>query len=201
MSTKQKILEVALNLFNEQGVTEVSTNHLAGALKMSPGNLYYHFRNKEEIIFALFTAYDQATKVLFLLPSDTFLSMAQLEGLIEGNFALQWQYRFLFRDLLTLLRRDPQLNSAYLLHRNLGFQNSRQLILLFAANGVIAPLQDEHELETLNRLIWMISDFWLPSLELGGEPVTPERFKQGVTLLRRVSQAIPQLEDLKPQDQ
>jgi AcrR family transcriptional regulator len=200
-TTKQKILDAALVLFNEKGATEVSTKHLATALNMSPGNLYYHFGNKEEIIYALFTAYDEATKALFLLPSDNFLSMAHLEGLIEGNFTLQWQYRFLFRDLLTLLRRDPQLNSAYLLHRNLGFQNSRQLILLFAQNGIIAPIQDEQELETLNRLIWMISDFWLPSLELGGETVNPERFKQGIALLRRVSQAIPQTVDPKPQDQ
>ena len=50
MKTKDKITNKALELFNEFGTNAVSTNHIAKALEMSPGNLYYHFKNKEEII-------------------------------------------------------------------------------------------------------------------------------------------------------
>ena len=48
------ILDAALNLFNERGTAKVTTNHIAEALGMSPGNLYYHFRNKAEIVRGLF---------------------------------------------------------------------------------------------------------------------------------------------------
>jgi len=187
MGTKEKILDTALTLFNEKGATDVTTNHLASTLNMSPGNLYYHYRNKEEIIRALFSDYDDASRVLFALPQEEVLSTLHLEQLIEGNFALQWEYRFLFRDLMTLLRRDPELQATYRIHRTHGFDNSRQLIVFFAHSGVIAPITDEFELDILARLIWMVSDFWLPSLELGGELVTPERFKQGVALVRQIS--------------
>ena len=187
MSTKQKILDTALSLFNQKGATDITTNHLASALSMSPGNLYYHFSNKEEIIRALFNAYDDASKILFALPQDEVLSIFNLERLIEGNFELQWEYRFLFRYLMTLLRRDSELNASYLIHRNHGVENSRQLITLYARSGVIAPVRDEFELDILTRLIWMVSDFWLPSLELGGETITPERFRQGVALIRQIS--------------
>ena len=188
MSTKQTILQTALELFNQDGATDVSTNHIAAALDMSPGNLYYHYRNKEAIIRALFNAFDTASNELFTLPSDRAPTINNLERLIEGTFELQWQYRFFFRDLMGLLRRDQELETTYRTHRQRGFEGTRQLIQLFANTGLIAPANTEKDLDELTRLIWMVSEFWLPSLELGGETVTPERFKQGVALFRRISQ-------------
>ena len=54
MSTREKILDTALALFNKEGTAAISTNHIAEAAGISPGNLYYHFRNKEEVIRELF---------------------------------------------------------------------------------------------------------------------------------------------------
>ncbi len=53
MNTKDRIIDMALRLFNDMGTSAISTNHIAVALEMSPGNLYYHFHNKEEIIRAI----------------------------------------------------------------------------------------------------------------------------------------------------
>ena len=49
-NTYQRIIESALVLFNEEGERNISTNHISAHLGISPGNLYYHFRNKDEII-------------------------------------------------------------------------------------------------------------------------------------------------------
>jgi AcrR family transcriptional regulator len=54
MKTKDRIIQAAVELFNAQGEQNVTTNHIAAHLSMSPGNLYYHFRNKEDIIRAIF---------------------------------------------------------------------------------------------------------------------------------------------------
>ena len=47
MKTKEKILVASIELFNQSGATIITTNDIAKSLTMSPGNLYFHFKNKE----------------------------------------------------------------------------------------------------------------------------------------------------------
>ena len=47
MKTRDKIVIAALEQFNEFGERNVTTNHIAAFLEITPGNLYYHFRNKQ----------------------------------------------------------------------------------------------------------------------------------------------------------
>lgn len=52
--TRQRVLDAAIGLFNDRGAGTVTTHDSAKACAISPGNLYYHLRNKEEIVRALF---------------------------------------------------------------------------------------------------------------------------------------------------
>ena len=74
MSTKQRILDTALSMFNEHGERSVTTNHIAARLEISPGNLYYHFKNKQAIIFELFLAYEQRVSENLQVPEDRQLT-------------------------------------------------------------------------------------------------------------------------------
>jgi AcrR family transcriptional regulator len=110
MTTPERILATALRLFNDAGTAAVSTNHIADALGMSPGNLYYHFRNKEAIIRALFAQQFDHNDRLYTLPTDRPPTLADLQQLVRATFATSWEYRFIYRELIALLRRDEDLS-------------------------------------------------------------------------------------------
>ncbi|MBM9620144.1 TetR/AcrR family transcriptional regulator [Streptomyces zhihengii] len=52
--TRQRIQDVALELFAEQGYEKTSLREIAEALGVTKAALYYHFRTKEDIVISLF---------------------------------------------------------------------------------------------------------------------------------------------------
>lgn len=183
MNNRERILDTALRLFNDTGTGPVSTNHIAEALGISPGNLYYHFRNKEEIIRALFermfTLWGQPSS----LPQDRAPTLADLEQVVRASYVLLWDYRFVYRELIALLRRDEVLRQRWLAVRSRGFEGFYELFDTFVRAGVLRPPQDPTALSRLAELCWLISEFWLPSLEVSGEAVDVSQMERGVELM------------------
>jgi AcrR family transcriptional regulator len=56
--TRDRILEAALRLFNDDGLPGVSTHRIAAELGISPGNLHYHFKSKRLIVGWLFRRFE-----------------------------------------------------------------------------------------------------------------------------------------------
>jgi AcrR family transcriptional regulator len=52
-STRERILDVALDLFTDQGFDGTSMRELAERLRITKPSIYYHFASKEEILLAL----------------------------------------------------------------------------------------------------------------------------------------------------
>ena len=185
-STKDRILDAALALFNAGGTDTVTTNHIAEALSMSPGNLYYHYRNKAEIVRALFARIQAAWAVNYAIPPGTMPSVPMMEGFLAGNFDIQAQYRFFFRDLTLLLNADPDLAAAYTANREAGLGNTKFLISLFVDAGVLNPVGGAQDIDDIANLLWMVGDFWLVFKDTGGAEFSPADSEQGVRLFRRI---------------
>lgn len=186
MKTRDGILATALRLFNESGTGAVSTNHIAEAFGISPGNLYYHFRNKEAIIRELFEQqFDQADH-LYAFPDDRLPNLDDLRGLVSATFAMNWDYRFIFRELIVLLRRDADLQQRWGEVRQRGFDGFHELVETFVSAGVLRAPTDADEVTRLAELCWLIAEYWVPSLEIAGHKVDTHHINRGVELMLQV---------------
>jgi AcrR family transcriptional regulator len=113
MKTRDRILAAALELFNQQGERKVTTNHIAAHLEMSPGNLYYHFKNKQEIIYELFLNYEATVDSNLDVPSDRQLTIQDKLNYLQKVFQGLWEYRFIHRDMEHLLLGEERLHARY----------------------------------------------------------------------------------------
>jgi AcrR family transcriptional regulator len=110
--TAERILEVTLDLFNRFGEPNVSTTLISAELNISPGNLYYHYPAKDELINSLFGRYETALNEL-LQAADSVRNVEDAWLFFHMLFELIWQYRFLYRDLNDLLSKNRRLETHF----------------------------------------------------------------------------------------
>lgn len=110
--TAERILEVSLDLFNRFGEPNVSTTLISAELGISPGNLYYHYPAKDELINALFDRYERALGEL-LGAADDVKNVEDAWLFFHMLFELVWEYRFLYRDLNDLLSKNRRLETHF----------------------------------------------------------------------------------------
>jgi AcrR family transcriptional regulator len=110
--TAERILEVTLELFNRFGEPNVSTTLISAELGISPGNLYYHYPAKDELINSLYDRYESALDTL-LQAAENVRNVEDAWLFFHMLFELIWQYRFFYRDLNDLLSRNRKLERHF----------------------------------------------------------------------------------------
>lgn len=173
MSKQEQLLSKALELFNLHGSDQVTTNHIVKALDMSPGNLYYYFKNKKQIICAIFeemiNSWDEELKTEELPKSFT----ENLEMQIELGAKYYWKYLFIHKELNILIKNDPNFKAIHekIHHRRLN--EFKMMLGYFISEGDLIEMT-ENTKEFIVDTIWIYSLFWLPYIEVGGNEVTLE---------------------------
>lgn len=113
LKTRDRILLISLQLFNEHGEPRITTNHIADEMEISPGNLYYHFRNKDEIIWLLFEQFERRMDSTLQAPERRVPDMEDMWLYLHLVFENIWEYRFLYRDLDNILSRNKKLHKHF----------------------------------------------------------------------------------------
>jgi AcrR family transcriptional regulator len=173
--TAERILEVSLDLFNRFGEPNVSTTLISAELHISPGNLYYHYPAKDELINALFDRFEKALNEL-LHAAD---NVANVEDMM---FELVWQYRFLYRDLNDLLSKNRRLET----HFQFVLKNKSRAVeaVLDGMNRSSEVRLDRRDLPSVATSMVVVLTYWL-SYEYVREPRKAlEAGQAGVTLAR-----------------
>lgn len=180
--TKTEIVDTAIGLFNEFTVGSVSTNRIARELGISPGNLYYHFRDKESIVRAIHDRMVGEWDLVWQLPRGRRPSSVDLAVIIETSFRLHWRYRFFGREQLALMTRDPQLRDEYQ-----AVYRRRLAELTALAEALIeADVLRSDMRGTLPEVLegaWLVGEHWISHLEIVGEPADDLQLRRGVDVI------------------
>lgn len=187
MTTRDKIIATAIKLFNQQGTKGVTTNHIAAAAGISPGNLYYHFSNKQDIIRAIFEQMDAVGEAEYR--KVTAVNGPGHPQSIEATFVMiqkfNWRYRFFKRELTALVMDDPQLKERFAITQQAMLMMIGESLDQSIAQGVMRPMEKK-ERDLLVDEIWLVTLFWLNYLEVGGEEINDDTLWRGVEVLRRI---------------
>jgi AcrR family transcriptional regulator len=104
--TRERILETAFKLFNDFGEPNVTTTVIADEMEISPGNLYYHFHSKDEIVNALFAEYEKEIENLLTRREIARSGTEDIWLFLHLSFETIWKFRFFYRDINDLLTRN-----------------------------------------------------------------------------------------------
>ena len=158
MNTKDKIIHTSISLFNEQGERAISTNHIASHLGISPGNLYYHFKNKEDIIRHIFALYRDHLNTHFKPINKEDDAFTHLTAYLDSLFELMWRYHFFYDNLGDILSRDITLKQAYIDFQLELLEQVRKIIIGLRDSEMIAI--DEQDAIELAHTLKLTVSFW-----------------------------------------
>ena len=156
--TAERILEVTLALFNRFGEPNVSTTLISAELGISPGNLYYHYPAKDELINSLFDRFEHALNEL-LNASDGVRDVEDAWFFMHTLFELIWQYRFFYRDLTDLLSKNRRLETHFQSVLKNKTRAVRALLDGMSRSGAITI--DTREVEATATSMVVVLTYWL----------------------------------------
>lgn len=178
---KKRILESSVELFNNHGAVTVSTNHIAKHLKISPGNLYFHFDNKEEIIRELFHRMSEEVHRAW----DPGRGLHPKEFL-ESSFEVFWTYRFFHREMYHLRRQDPELGKAWKKHMNVCLRMLKENYNYWVKTGSMREIEDPQELRLLSDSVLLSSSAYLGFFESPERPASRRALSAGINHVTRL---------------
>ena len=181
LKTRERIVQNSLELFNQQGERSVSTNHIAAHMEISPGNLYYHFANKQEIIAVLFSEYESLVDSFLRPPQGRASTVEDKRFYLKELLAAMWNYRFLHRDLEHLLDSDAELAERYRRFSQRCLIQGQAIYRGFVDAGILN--MDTVQIESLTLNAWIILTSWVRFLCTTRENsahLSEEAIKRGV---------------------
>ena len=182
MKTKDKIIETAIDLFNIHGTKAISTNHIAKEMGISPGNLYYHFRSKNDIIRSIAHNFSNELGSVFKIQLDTISDFSSnLTSLFNRFFKIQQSYQFLFLEGVHLTKQDSRLLDNYTNLRSLIKKGYHELL----SNLVKIKIMKRQSLNIIDDLLdaqWIIMWYWINHTILDRNTYDDFQIKKGIKL-------------------
>jgi len=157
--TRERILELSLRLFNEFGEPNITTTVIAEEMNISPGNLYYHFRNKDDIVNSIFVQFETEIERILTVPAGRRSNMQDVWLYLHHMFKLIWRYRFFYRDLNDLLSRNRKLELHFKAIHAHKIKVARQLCEDLRSEGSLEASDQQIGAMATNMVV--VATYWL----------------------------------------
>lgn len=181
MSKRDDIITTSLKMFNNSNIKAITTNHISQECDISPGNLYYHFKNKEEIIREHFKNLAEKQQELRM----KYVNISHISEMVEfyrAFFKLAWEYRFLFRERFSLCDADPLLQKDFKVFMQGQMNGVSQTIYSFLDRKIIPPMSAE-EVQNTTEVICMFFNNWPNYFNVDGEEFEERDLKHVIDLI------------------
>jgi len=170
--TKELILDTALRLFNNQGLSQVKLRTIAIEMGISQGNLNYHYKKREDIIEALYFQLVKNIDESFKLKKESKSVLHALFNISDTIMTNFYDHRFIFLDFVQIMRENKKIKTHYL---KLTKQRERQFMQLFdllIKEGFLRSPILENEYINLYKRTQIMSDFWISSAVINSKSIS-----------------------------
>lgn len=177
IKTKDRILLKSLELFNELGEPNVTTLLISDELDISPGNLYYHFKSKSDILTNLFNWYEKEISALLEVP-DEVMDIEDQWFFLHLIFEKIAKYRFIYQDVIHVLKHHDNIQQRF--NRIIAKKRKASLSILLSLKKQGNLHANESEIDALCENIVLTATFWLNYAIISQQQLTEDVIARGV---------------------
>jgi AcrR family transcriptional regulator len=171
--TRVRILSACRQLFNERGLSNVTTADIANAVGINEGNLYYHFQRKEQLIENLYGEFETSLRQVAAAHLTYGGDSSRYADYLVGWFNLMWEWRLFYRDGVAVYQLAPSLRARVKSLSDYGQDHIRRAMKGMIRAGLIRASADEIEGLIVNS--WIVATYWIDYL----------RSRHGITRITR----------------
>ncbi|MCX2743101.1 TetR/AcrR family transcriptional regulator [Mangrovivirga sp. M17] len=164
--TKEKILLKALKLFNENGISAVSSKTIAESIGISYGNLCYHFPRKDDIVLALYLRMQKEVDAEFKLMQEEVLNFDFVLDRLKVLFAVLYKYKFIYLGITKVIRHYDHIK-----HHAIEQNDERKRILeglseFLIDNGYMLHFHNDKQKALFIHSLLLVSNSWIADSEV-----------------------------------
>ena len=157
LTTKNKILDTAVSMLNERGLSNVKLRDVSQALQISIGNLTYHYPKWENLIDDIFAQFQVEINHLYdYFPKD----ISEVVDYIERIYEIQVKYAFLFSNFYIFFQQFPKykvIEEDFFISR---MKTMREALEKLVEKKYLYPASCEHNYDLLVKNTWLILSGW-----------------------------------------
>jgi len=177
LSTKQRILENAMLLFDRHGIANVRLAQIADETGISVGNLAYHFKNKEAIVEMVYEQVcHEFVDILGAYLRDP--SLFDFDTQVHRYVQFFSRHRFVLLNVFEIERSYPKIHQQWQRCTARMLTQIRKRLDFFVETGLLQPEPGRNDYALLANSIWLCSTFWLPQQVLLGKNHNPDGYRK-----------------------